>query len=56
MLYRTASNHQLPTYTSDLEPLPIVILTLLPSVEIRGQPDLALEAVDIQNVRAKVLA
>ena len=45
-----------PCITSDLEPLPMVIFTLLPSAEIGGPLVLALETVDILNVRAKNLS
>ena len=38
-----------PLMISDLEPLLIVILTLLPSAEIGGPPGLALETVNTQN-------
>ena len=42
--------------SSDLELLPMVILTLLLSHEIGGPLGLALETVDIQKIRAKILA
>ena len=37
-----------PRITSDLEPLPMVIFTLLSTAEIGGPPGLALKVVDIQ--------
>ena len=45
-----------PRIASTLEPLPMVILTLLPSAAKDGPPGLALETVDIQKVRSKILA
>ena len=39
-----------PHIASDLEPLPMVILTLLAYAEIVGPPRVALDTVDIQNV------
>ena len=45
-----------PRIASTLEPLPMVILTLLPSAVKGGPPGLALETVDIQKVRSKILA
>ena len=47
------SEHTQSPAPHDLEPLPMVILTLLPSTEIGGPPGLALETVDILNIQAK---
>ena len=44
-----------PCIVSDLEPLQMVIITLLLSADIGGPPGLPLETVDIQNVWSKIL-
>ena len=50
MIHLVLSHTSSLCIVSNLEPLPMVILTLLAYAEIVGPPRVALDTVDIQNV------